>query len=182
MKSRPAVYLFLFALFFSCHSGTKESSYGLGKIVEPEEVIQYHGGEILITDFDGLQGLLEIRDGRTHVINFWASWCKPCIQELPYFLRLQQHHDRSELQVIMVSLDFRSKVEETLIPFLESREFILPLILLHDPAANEWIDRVDPSWTGSIPATLIFNNERREFYEKEFTEEELNSIVQNFLN
>lgn len=165
----------------ACEPGERGKYADLLEINETMEVIEHNGREVLVTDYNGLKGLFEKRDGITYVVNFWASWCRPCIKELPYFQELQQNHEPSELRVVLVSLDFRNQAEAVLIPFLEERFITLPVILLNDPAANDWIDRIDPSWSGSIPATLIFRDDRREFYEREFTGEELNSIVQQFI-
>jgi hypothetical protein len=56
------------------------------------------------------------------------------------------------------------------------------VVLLSDPDANSWIDQVEPNWSGAIPATYIYRNERIAFYEAALTYEELNSIVKSFIN
>ena len=97
-----------------------------------------------------------------------ATWCKPCVQELPYFEALHQNKSKLPLKVILVSIDRKSDIESRLQPFLAKREMTTEVFLLADGRAHEWIDKVDPSWSGSIPATVLLKKGKKEFYEKEF--------------
>jgi thiol-disulfide isomerase/thioredoxin len=123
--------------------------------------------QIEIYDFKGLESLLTTEDNRTYVINFWATWCKPCIEELPYFEALQA--ENKDIKVILVSLDFPDKLESQLKPFIAEKQLKSQVVLLDDPYENEWIPKVDSTWSGAIPATLIFNKSKRVFYERSFT-------------
>ena len=55
------------------------------------------------------------------------------------------------------------------------------MVILDDPKQNEWIPKVDEEWGGGIPATLIYNKEKRQFFEKGFTYEELNEALSKFI-
>jgi len=134
---------------------------------------------IEVYDFSTLEATLNTVDDRTYIINFWATWCKPCIEELPYFEELQAKGGNG-IKVILVSLDFPDKLESQLKPFIADKKIKSQVILLDDPHENEWIPKVDSSWTGAIPATLIFNKSKRVFYEKPFTKESLFEEVLNF--
>jgi len=83
----------------------------------------------------------------------------------------------------LVSLDFPKQLESKVIPFVEDRNIKSQVLLLKDPDANNWIPKVDSSWTGAIPATLIYKADNRKFYERSFTyeelENELNLILKN---
>ena len=136
--------------------------------------------EIEVYDFNELQDLLEAAgDDDTYVVNFWATWCKPCIKELPLFEALH-NNENENLKVILVSLDFPGELESKLIPFVKENELRSQVVLLDDPYENEWIPKVDSTWSGAIPATLIFNRTGRSFYEKSFTEKELNDEIIKF--
>ena len=145
-----------------------------------QEVSLNENEEIEVYDFAGLESLLRTDDDRTYVVNFWATWCKPCIEELPYFEALQAEHG-DEVKVILVSLDFPDKLESQLKPFVEKRNIKAQVALLDDPYENEWIPKVDESWSGAIPATLIFNKSKRVFYEGSFTPESLNEEIIKFI-
>ena len=109
----------------------------------------------------------------TYVVNFWATWCSPCVKEIEFFEELHRELGTSGVKVLLVSLDFPNQLDQRVVPFLREKEITAPVKLMTDLQYNEWIDRVDPGWSGAIPATLIYNNKRRMFLEKELTREEL---------
>jgi len=109
----------------------------------------------------------------TYVINFWATWCSPCVKEIAYFEQLHRDQSHEKLKVILVSLDFMNQLERRVVPFLEDKEISAEVKIMTDTDYNAWIDRVDPSWSGAIPATLIYRGDRRVFLEKELAYHEL---------
>jgi len=133
-----------------------------------------------IIKIDGLQKLLKEKDHKLHVVNFWATWCKPCVKELPLFIKLAKTHP--EITISLVSLDFVQDLDTKVYPFLEKKNINLRVLLIDEVDYNLWIDMVDPSWSGAIPATLIIEPEtgRRKFLENEFENDELEIEIQNF--
>lgn len=127
-----------------------------------------------------------IRDETDHiqVINMWATWCKPCIKELPYFEALHNEYGSKGVKVTLVSFDFVEDLDNKVIPFVKKRKMTSEVKLLDETDYNAFIDKIDSSWSGAIPATLIINNKtgERKFYEKEFSREELFSIIETQLN
>src|SRR6056297_3061004 len=120
-----------------------------------------------------LMELLNKHNDTTYVVNFWATWCSPCVKEIPYFQDLQDAYSDKNLQVILVSMDFPNQLEKRVNPFLVKREISLPVYLMTDLDYDSWIERVDPSWSGAIPATLIYNRSDRIFFEQEFEKDAL---------
>lgn len=135
-----------------------------------------------VYDFEGLAPLLHQDDGKTYVINFWATWCKPCVEELPYFERLNAEQKKNNVEVILVSLDMPNMWTSRLEPFVEKKGLQSKVIILDDPKQNDWIPKVAETWGGGIPATLIYNTQKRQFYERSFTYEELNKIIHTFIH
>ena len=135
-----------------------------------------------ILDFAGLDPLLSTTSNKTYVVNFWATWCGPCVKELPYFEQLNSKYAEKNVEVILVSLDFPKKYDSHLKPYIKKNELKSKVIALNDPDANAWIPKVSEEWSGAIPATLIFNKDKRQFYEKSFTYGELESEVKQFIN
>ncbi|MEM9990444.1 MAG: TlpA disulfide reductase family protein [Bacteroidota bacterium] len=140
-------------------------------------------GEIPIyPSFEAIAPILERANDTTYIINFWATWCKPCVEELPYFEQLQAAHTEKAIQVILVSLDFKMQLERKLKPFVESRGLLSQVVVLADSDYNSWINQVDPEWSGGIPATLIYNKNARVFISESFsTYEELLTALQSSL-
>ena len=135
--------------------------------------------EIEVYNFEQLESFLSSKTDKTLVVNFWATWCKPCIKELPYFEAAQTKY-KEDIRVILVSLDFPEKLESQLIPFVNENAIHSQVVLLDDPYENEWIPKVDSTWSGAIPATLIISGSKKVFYEKSFTQEELENEILKF--
>ena len=112
--------------------------------------------------------VLTIENDKVYVVNFWATWCGPCVKELPYFEDLKEEYNGTEVETILVSIDWETNLTRKLIPFLEKNEIKKKVILFDDPKANNWIDKVDPSWSGAIPITLVMSKDAKHFYEKEY--------------
>jgi thiol-disulfide isomerase/thioredoxin len=140
--------------------------------------------QVEVVKFDFVESLLKNNSDTTYVINFWATWCKPCVKEIPAFESLHSKYQDKNLKVILVSLDFKRELEKRLIPFVKEKNMKSKIVLLDAPDYNSWIDKVDKSWGGAIPATLILNNKKnvRQFYEKEFTFEELETHIKPLIH
>jgi len=141
-----------------------------------------HAQDIPVIKFSHIKKLQQAENDTTYIINFWATWCKPCVQELPYFDALTNKYEGRKIKVVLVSLDFKRELPR-LEKFVADHKVISQVLLLDEPDYNSWIPLVDKSWSGAIPATLIINNKNgiRKFYEQEFSEEEINKITQSFL-
>ena len=147
--------------------------------------VQSTFGQVKVYDkFDDLdKEILQSKNDTLYVVNFWATWCKPCVTELPYFEQLHHTYKDQKFKVILVSLDLKKSIESKLIPFLKSRDIQSEVVLLADTRANDWIDKVNPEWSGSIPASVFFNKNKYQFLEQEFDSyESLESIVKAFFN
>jgi thiol-disulfide isomerase/thioredoxin len=116
-----------------------------------------------------------IKNGKdsTYIVNFWATWCAPCIKELPHFEKLKADHQSDKLAVLLVSVDFKSKLNSAVVPFVKRKNLKNEVFLLNESNPQEYIDRIDKDWSGSIPATLFIKEDKRKFIESEFTYEQL---------
>lgn len=128
-------------------------------------------------DSDALKALTYTMNDTTYVVNFWATWCSPCVKEIGYFEELHREYASTNVKVFLVSLDFPNQIEKRVIPFLKEKDITAEVLLVTDLDYNSWIDRVDSTWSGSLPATLIYNREQRMFLEKEVSRDELFSYV-----
>lgn len=133
--------------------------------------------------FNEIEPLFEIPsedDGSITLINFWATWCGPCVKELPYIESLHQSFEKGKIDITLVSLDFKRDLKKKLLPFLNKQSIQSKVILLTDPKEHEWIDKVDPSWSGAIPITVIIKGGKKYFIEKVFhSDKELLNYIQS---
>ena len=137
--------------------------------------------ELEVYDYSGFETFFNKKDNKVYVINFWATWCAPCVKELPYFEKLNLEYKNKNVEVILVSLDFPHLYDKKLKPFIKEKKLNSKVIVLNDPDMNTWIPKVDENWSGSIPATVIYKNETRKFFEQSFTYEELEKEVKPLL-
>ena len=132
---------------------------------------------IEVLNFRQFEAILHKANDTLYLVNFWASWCGPCREEFPALQQAAKKYSNSKFRLVMVSLDFPSQLETKLRPYLRSNPLIARLILLNDTHQNEWIDKVDPKWSGEIPFSLIYKNDKRISYAHSFSTNELDSIL-----
>lgn len=152
-------------IFSGCHSGKNKNSVP----------------NVPVVSFEQIEPLLTRENDTTYVINFWATWCSPCVKEMPLFNKLQSDFPNAKIRIILVNLDMPSQYHIRLIPFLAEHKITSEVVMLDDPDANRWINLVDPSWSGAIPATLIYNRNARLFFEKTFEGTELTNAVRSVM-
>ncbi|WP_274476049.1 TlpA family protein disulfide reductase [Mangrovimonas aestuarii] len=147
-----------------------------------DQVLQDYQSDLTVLDFNGLKPYLNKNDGKTYVVNFWATWCAPCVKELPHFESLNKNLNKNGVEVLLVSLDFPHQYDSKLKPFIKKNNIKSEVLVLDDPDMNSWIPKVDKNWSGSIPATIIYNGKDRKFFERSFTYDELKNEVEQFIN
>ncbi len=135
--------------------------------------------EVEVVDFETFQAQLEAESDTLVVYNFWATWCRPCVKEIPYFERLNQEYASKKVKVVFVSLDFPDQLHTLVIPFVKKKGMKSKVQLLNAPKQNKWMHKVSRKWSGSIPASLINMPSRKiyDFKERTFTYEELSAWV-----
>lgn len=145
--------LFAFLLLFSL------SSISYGQSVTP-------------ISLDQLQKEINTPSQKLKVYNFWASWCGPCIQEMPYFNDLAKSTD-----VTLVSLDFEEDIEKAR-KIMSKKGMQIPSFLLAESDIDKYMSVIAKDWTGAIPATLFISPDGdRKFLEGSFEKQELEDLV-----
>ncbi|WP_375585211.1 TlpA family protein disulfide reductase [Cyclobacterium xiamenense] len=127
--------------------------------------------EFKIISFAEFEQLAAQKSEKLRIFNFWATWCAPCIREMPYFEQANQSDE--ELELYFISID-DARRPDRVTSFIERKAIQSPVYLLNDVDFNSWIDKVSTDWTGAIPATLFIQaNGTRHFHEGAMEETEL---------
>jgi thiol-disulfide isomerase/thioredoxin len=124
-----------------------------------------------------------IADSKTPlIVNFWATWCMPCIEEIPYFQKMVKKYEKDSVKLLLVSLDMKDDYEK-IRPFAVKRKFTVPIVWLNESNADYFCPRIDEKWSGAIPATLFVNHKTgyRKFYEEQIKEEALEKEIMAIL-
>jgi thiol-disulfide isomerase/thioredoxin len=119
------------------------------------------------------------------VVNFWASWCKPCVHELEWFEKIVAEYKDKKVTLILVSLDFAADYNnKNLHKFVKKQGYQSQVVWLNETNADVFCPPIDSSWGGSIPSTVMINNKTKykQFFEYQLKEErlrlELNKLVE----
>jgi thiol-disulfide isomerase/thioredoxin len=141
-------------------------------------VSELYAQDLKVMRFEEFMTLTKPKNDKIYLFNFWATYCKPCIAEMPHFQLLAETY-KNKIEVVFVSLDFlkdKPKVED----FIKQKQIKQQVILLNEPDYDSWINRVSESWSGALPATLILSKTQRELYEKTFDYQALLNTLNDF--
>ena len=160
MKTPVIILILFFGLVFNSFSQNTVEVIGVDKLME----------------------LINNKSEKVRVINFWATWCGPCVKELPYFEQFGADNP-DQVEVILISLDFVEKLDRVN-NFIQRRGLVSQVYLLDDIDYDSWIGKVSDKWSGAIPATMFIDSKNGKylFFEKEMYEGELTSIYNKLLN
>lgn len=177
---------YLLLVFFSAFWGAKLQAQASKEVPPPPTASAVPAPPPVYTIYDSMpqleERILQSSKATTLVIKFWATWCKPCVEELPMFEQLNERYGNKNVKVLLVSLDFKSQLQKRFLPFLETTRLKSEVVLFADQDANTWIPRINEEWDGAIPATYIIRDGKREFHSGRFKDfNELEAFMTPFL-
>ena len=115
----------------------------------------------------------------TYIINFWATWCAPCVAELPQFTALENHYKGKKVKVLLVSMDFPEGYPEKLQAYVTRKALQPEVVWFSETDASLFIPKIDKAWSGALPGTMIINKRHgyKAFMEKSVSEAEVAALV-----
>lgn len=125
-----------------------------------------------------------IKESKTPlIVNFWATFCVPCIEEIPYFEEVVSQHKKEGVQLLLVSLDLKKSYPTEIKDFLAKKKFTSTVEWLDETNADYFCPKVDSSWSGALPASLFINNKKgyRKFFEEQLSREKLEKEIMAIL-
>lgn len=126
-----------------------------------------------------LQKILIQKSENIQVINFWATWCGPCVKELPLFEKFNNAKPEN-VKITLVSLDLDLDPNpEKVYKFIERKKILSEVLILNEKNPNDWIEKIEKQWTGALPATIVINQKtgKRKFVEKELHDGDLEKLI-----
>jgi thiol-disulfide isomerase/thioredoxin len=118
------------------------------------------------------------------IFNFWATFCKPCIEELPYFQEAAKKFNSAGVQLILVSLDLPKAYPTKISAFAKKNKIKAPIAFLDETNADLFCPKVDSTWSGAIPASLFVNNKTgyKKFFEDQLSKAQVEKEILSMIN
>ncbi|MEO8174479.1 MAG: TlpA disulfide reductase family protein [Sediminibacterium sp.] len=124
-----------------------------------------------------IDGLLKMIDTSSTplLVSFWATWCSPCVREIPWFEKNVAAFADKKVKLVLVSIDFPEDYPKNIAAFAKKNGYQSEIIWLNETNADEFCPKIDKSWEGAIPATLMVNNKKnyRQFFGQQLPEPKL---------
>jgi thiol-disulfide isomerase/thioredoxin len=154
--------LFVFVLFFSCRQANSQS-IAKWKITDLQEYIS--------------------KSDTPTIVSFWATYCGPCIKEIPYFQEVVKQYEKKGVKLLLVSLDFKESFPDKISSFADKRKFTSTIVWLDETNADYFCPKVDSKWSGVMPSTLFINNKKghRSFFEEEMSKDKFETELKKIL-
>ena len=137
----------------------------------------------ILEQFSELQSIIDSEKDTLLVLNFWSTYCPPCIKEMPLFNKLESEFKNKKIRILLISLDDVTQLESRIYPFVKKHGIVQEVMILKDQNYSKWTEKIDESWYGALPATLIIKGKKRDFrFESYETYEALKSDVDAILD
>lgn len=117
----------------------------------------------ILDAFEELQAIIDSNADNVLVLNFWSTYCPPCIKEMPHFNQLKMEYQNRNIRILLISLDDVLQLDARIYPFVNKYNIEQEVMVLKDQNYTKWTEKIDKSWYGALPATLIIKGKNRNF-------------------
>jgi thiol-disulfide isomerase/thioredoxin len=150
---------------------------GSGAQVSAESEVARH------VDASDVMELVAGQKGKIVLLNFWATWCPPCVREFPELVEVEKAYRDRGVTVISVSADSPDKVEKELLPFLEKHRPEFEVYIRKAGDSVTFTRVIDPDWKGTLPSTFFYDRRGKPYVKRysEMTRPEMEKILEALL-
>lgn len=145
-------FIVLISLFSGCSKDTNETEKQEPRNIKPE-----YSSEIPVIDEVWLKNKIKNRDGKLLFVNFWATWCQPCVEEFPDLVKVYNKHKGSDFEFLSISVDLPSEIETKVKPFLAKQTATFHVVVVEEKRSEEIINLINSEWNGAVPVTVIYD-------------------------
>jgi thiol-disulfide isomerase/thioredoxin len=140
--------------------------------------------QIPVVDDVWLKNKINNRNGKILFVNFWATWCEPCVEEFPDLVKIYDDNKDSNFEFLSVSVNLPSEIDDKVKPFLEKQNADFPVVVIEEKRSEQIINLVNPEWDGTVPATIIFdkNGKRKRFFAEAKSYDFFNKSIEKVKN
>lgn len=103
-----------------------------------------------------MQKVIEGHRGKAVLVNFWATWCLPCREEMPELVKLENRMNGKPFQLVVISTDEPEQAQDAF-KFVESNRVPAPSYIKQTGNNDKFINAFDPEWTGAVPALFLYD-------------------------
>ena len=135
---------------------------------------------VKITDLENT-----IKESKTPlIVNFWATFCVPCLEEIPYFQETAEQYKAKNVSLVFVSLDMKEAYPVKVNEMAKRLKLVYPVVWLNETNADYFCPKIDTSWTGGMPSSLFVNNATgyHKFFEEPLSKDKLEKEIQVMLS
>jgi len=117
------------------------------------------------------------------IVNFWATFCVPCLEEIPYFQEIAKEYKSKDVSLVFVSLDMKKAYPVEVNDMAKRLKLTYPVVWLNETNADYFCPKIDTSWTGGMPSSLFVNNATgyHKFFEEPLSKERLEKEIQEMI-
>lgn len=153
MALKNCISLFLLLFIFACQKPKEEKPVPVSAIALEADTSKLS----YLSAFKEFEELMVNQKGNVVLVNLWATWCKPCVKELPFLEKLHQNYKDKGIKIVTLSIDEVSKADSLVVPFWEEMNFSMDNYLIANQDPGTFVNKIDPLWIGLLPTSFIFD-------------------------